>query len=189
MKKKIQILLSFLCLLSASALISTGAQALELGEYAAPCITLQGVESDGTEMSRCLADPAANMGQKRYAILKFFSIVCPACHASHATFVKLFNSRPDLLQKAAIHYIGLNKKKSDMLGYVNEKSGELSQLEASFFFGRQRDVVQTFKLQYTPTLYVVDRHPDEHGKKYKVVFKFIGAMDENALPEFINSMK
>ena len=180
MKMKMKsFVLSVLCLMG----FLSHVQALEVGDYA-PCIVLTGIQVDGQEAASCIRE-----GGKRFTILKFFSALCSSCHIVHEKFVNLLASSPELLDKAAIHYIGIDSDKALLRHYRSRNATELEEWNATVFLDSERDAKRAYDVISTPTLFILDLQKDERSQNYKIVYKHRGIMDSQDIREFVDSIE
>ena len=163
-------------------LLSFSAQALEVGDKA-PCLTLEGVEVDGSAVNRCVRDPNAASVGKRYAIIKFFSVHCSACSRMHEQFASNVNANPSIFENASIHYVSKDSK-SEVTAYLNKEVKSLSVLEATIFMDTHREFRAVYGVLSTPTLLVIDRE-----NEYEVVLKHIGLLNQASFEALVRTVQ
>ena len=188
MKWKVQVVVTMIMSMMALSVSRADAVALELGEYA-PCAVLDGLEPSGTEINQCIRMPLEEASEKRYTVLKFFSVHCGSCHKLHGKFVARFKDSPELLNNAVINYIGIDRDKAAIRRYAQKKTNDLEVLGASVFFDHERAAKKAYGVMITPTTFVLDRHADESCREFKVVYKHVGMMDADEMEEFISSFR
>ena len=82
---KLLTLLTFLSMLVFSHTAS--GNGLAVGSYA-PCTTLEGIDSSGGTVERCIREPAQE--GRELTLLKFFSATCTDCAQLHQQMVNQF---------------------------------------------------------------------------------------------------
>ena len=146
----------------------------------APCVVLEGITHDGKNIENCIRNE--EFSEKRYTVLKFFSVLCGDCTKLHNKFVEIFGNDPSLLSNTSVNYIGIDRSVDALMNYAIEKRDGLSVMQATVYFDNERGARHAYGASLTPTLYVLDTHDD-----FKVVYKHVGVLSDANFERFLES--
>ena len=153
--------------------------ALEVGAYA-PCTTLEGIDSSGGTLERCIREPEQE-GQT-LTLLKFFSATCSDCAHLHQQMVDTF-SGTDVPGKVQFNLIGIDRNSDLLREYAGRERGKMSALSSTVFIDSDRDAKRAYGVIYTPTVYVLNNTSN------RIVYYHRGVMSDGEFNKLVQLLK
>jgi hypothetical protein len=162
MNKKMTILAGLVSLISTVAL----AEALPVGATA-PDLVLKQINAAGESVQTSVT---ARDGAAEYVFIEFFATTCGWCHKNlpniHALSV-------EFKDKMTTRLIGIDRSEQALLDYRTQNQALITY---DYALDTARDAKRAFGINATPTQFLI--------KDQKIIWQYIGYMDEAVMTEF-----
>ena len=152
---------------------------LSVGSYA-PCTTLEGIDSAGAAVERCIREPEQE--GRDLTLLKFFSATCSDCARLHQQMVDAF-ADTDVPDNVQFNLIGIDRNTDLLRQYAQRERSKMAKLDSTVFIDSDRDAKRAYGVIYTPTVYVLN------NTNNRIVYYHQGVMSDDEFAKLVRLLE